>query len=59
VMQETRSRARERLRLPVALAASALLVAMLSWLIGLEKIKVFTKFGSQKIKKITPVFAGD
>jgi hypothetical protein len=42
VMQETRSRARERLRLPVALAASALLVAMLSWLIGLEKIKVFT-----------------
>ena len=38
VMKETRSRARQRLRLPVALGAAALLLGLLGWMAGLQKI---------------------
>ena len=43
VIKETRSRARERLRLPVALGAAALLVGLLGWMAGFQRILKMTR----------------
>ena len=53
VMKETRSRARQRLRLPVALGAAALLLGLLGWMAGFQRIRKMTRLGRRPRRETT------